>query len=149
MEISNDILKKVIREVLEEYGKQETVEEIPKTVSPGGVFSIDAPRVKCPPFDVGVKADVKLRDLVTLEESPNLGCGILEISNSTYPWELTGYEEFYYVVSGQLDVITETKTISGTEGQIIFIPKGASIKFSSPSKCRAVYFTFPADWANS
>ena len=98
---------------------------------------------------LGIEADVKLKDLVTVEESPNMGCGILEIEKSTYPWELTGYEEFYYVVSGQLDVITETEKISGTAGQIIFIPKGASIKFSSPTKCRAVYFTFPADWENS
>ena len=53
MEISNDILKKVIKEVLEEYSKGEADTDIPKTASREGVLSIDAPKVKCPHFDVG------------------------------------------------------------------------------------------------
>lgn len=149
MDINNDVIRAVIKEVLAEYENQNTGVAAAKVCSREGVMSIDAGRVKCRPYNVGYPADVKLMDLVSVKESPNMGCGILEITKSTYPWRLTGYEEFYYVVDGELDVITETETIRGKSGQILFIPKDSSIKFSAPESCRAIYFTYPADWENS
>ena len=138
MDINNDVIRAVIKEVLAEYENQNTGVAAAKVCSREGVMSIDAGRVKCRPYNVGYPADVKLMDLVSVKESPNMGCGILEITKSTYPWRLTGYEEFYYVVDGELE-----------SGQILFIPKDSSIKFSAPESCRAIYFTYPADWENS
>ena len=126
MEISKDVLKNIIREVLE-AADDPPCPEFEKRVDQSGILSVKTATVKCEPFDVGVPAKVALKDVVTLEESPRLGCGILEIDHSSYPWTLN-YDEFYYVID------------------IIYIPRGSSVHFSSPETVRAAYFTYPADW---
>ena len=96
MEISKDVLKNIIREVLE-AADDPPCPEFEKRVDQSGILSVKTATVKCEPFDVGVPAKVALKDVVTLEESPRLGCGILEIDHSSYPWTLN-YDEFYYVI---------------------------------------------------
>ena len=98
MEISKDLLRAIIREVLEEAGDGAPA-EFEKAVDRSGVLRVKASTVKCTPYDVGVPAKIALKDVVTLEESPRMGCGILEIDHSAYPWTLR-YDEFYYVVDG-------------------------------------------------
>lgn len=122
--------------------------EFEKTVDPSGVILIRTETVCAEAYDVGVPAKVAVKDMVTLEESPRMGCGILEIDHSSYPWHLT-YDEFYYVIDGVLEIITEGRSIRGYSGDIIHMPKGISIQFSSPETVRAVYFTYPADWENA
>jgi len=150
MEVSAEVLREIIREVLKETCGNKSAAEAPieKHVDPSGVLCIKAADVKCTPYDVGVTAKVALSDLVTLQESPRMGCGILEIDHSAYPWTLT-YDEFYYVVNGILEVIVEGRHVTGRAGDVLHIPKGTSIHFSSPETCRAVYFTYPADWENA
>ena len=149
MDINNDLLHDIIKTVLEECMQKENAESLSeKYRDSSGVLRIKARSVKCIPYDVGVPAKVALRDLVTLQESPSIGCGILEIENSCYPWTLT-YDEYYYVVNGTLEILIDNRKVEGNEGDILYIPKGSSIQFSSPNHCRAVYFTYPADWENS
>lgn len=146
MDISKDALKAIIREVLRE--QQRGTQEFDKTVDPSGVILIKTATVQAEAYDVGVPAKVAVKDMVTLEESPRLGCGILEIDHSAYPWRLT-YDEFYYVIDGVLEILVDGRSIRGYAGDIIHLPKGASIQFSSPETVRAVYFTYPADWENA
>ena len=147
MEISKDLLKSIIREVLEAADKF-PVPEFEKIVDRSGVLCVKTATVKCEPYDVGVPAKVALKDVVTLEESPRLGCGILEIDHSSYPWHLS-YDEFYYVIDGVLEILIDNRCVRGSKGDIIYIPKDTSIQFSSPETVRAVYFTYPADWENA
>lgn len=146
MQISEELIYKIVKQVLEKEQPPQGESAFEKHVDSSGVISIKTETVKCEPFDVGVPAKVSLKDVVTLEESPRLGCGILEIDHSTYPWTLT-YDEFYYVVEGVLDIIIEERHNVGNQGDILHVPKGSSVCFSSPKTCRAVYFTYPADWA--
>lgn len=146
MQISEELIYKIVKQVLEKEQPSQGESAFEKHVDSSGVISIKTETVKCEPFDVGVPAKVSLKDVVTLEESPRLGCGILEIDHSTYPWTLT-YDEFYYVVEGVLDIIIEGRHNVGNQGDILHVPKGSSVCFSSPKTCRAVYFTYPADWA--
>lgn len=146
MQISEELIYKIVKQVLEKEQPPQGESAFEKHVDSSGVISIKTETVKCEPFDVGVPAKVSLKDVVTLEESPRLGCGILEIDHSTYPWTLT-YDEFYYVVEGVLDIIIEGRHNIGNQGDILHVPKGSSVCFSSPKTCRAVYFTYPADWA--
>lgn len=146
MQISEELIYKIVKQVLEKEQPPQGESAFEKHVDSSGVISIKTDTVKCEPFDVGVPAKVSLKDVVTLEESPRLGCGILEIDHSTYPWTLT-YDEFYYVVEGVLDIIIEGRHNVGNQGDILHVPKGSSVCFSSPKTCRAVYFTYPADWA--
>lgn len=149
MDINPELIYKIVEEVLKETsGKNLESADFVKGKDPSGVIRVQTSTVQCESFDVGVPANVKLKDIVTLEESPRLGCGILEIDHSTYPWTLT-YDEFYYVVDGVFDIIVEGRHNIGYKGDIMHIPKGTSVCFSSPETCRAVYYTYPADWANA
>lgn len=149
MDINPELIYKIVEEVLKETsGKNLESADYVKEKDPSGVIRVQTSTVQCESFDVGVPANVKLKDIVTLEESPRLGCGILEIDHSTYPWTLT-YDEFYYVVDGVFDIIVEGRHNIGYKGDIMHIPKGTSVCFSSPETCRAVYYTYPADWANA
>ena len=84
-------------------------------------------------------------DLFTLQESPRLGCGIMEMEKTTFPWTLQ-YDEIDYVISGSLSICYEDTTVTAGPGELILIPKGSSIKFSVPDYARFLYVTYPADW---
>ena len=149
MEIDSDLIYKIVKEVLREKDERDSDSfDFVKGIDSSGVIRVQTSTVKGDSFDVGVPAKVKLKDIVTLEESPRLGCGILEIEHSSYPWKLT-YDEFYYVVDGVFDIIVEGRHNIGHKGDVMYIPKGTTVCFSSPETCRAVYFTYPADWANA
>ena len=88
---------------------------------------------------------VYTRDLFTLEQSPRLGAGIMEMENTTFPWTLN-YDEMDYVIDGELSILAGNETITARAGQVIYIPKGSSIRFSVEGKARFLYFVYPADW---
>ena len=88
---------------------------------------------------------VYTHDLFTLQESPRLGCGIMEMEQTTFPWTLQ-YDEIDYVISGGLSIIYEDTTVTAGPGELILIPKGSKIKFSVPDHARFLYVTYPADW---
>jgi ethanolamine utilization protein EutQ len=90
---------------------------------------------------------VYTRDLFSLEQSPRLGAGIMEMTDTTFPWTLN-YDEMDYVVSGRLEVLIGGEKISAGPGEVLFIPKGSSIEFSVTGHARFLYFVYPADWQN-
>ena len=90
---------------------------------------------------------VYTRDLFTLQESPRLGVGIMEMTDTTFPWTLN-YDEMDYVVSGRLDILINGDKISAGPGEVVYIPKGSSIQFSVTGHARFLYFVYPADWQN-
>lgn len=97
-------------------------------------------------MDTGNPADrVWTRDLFTLEESPRLGCGLMVMEHTTFPWTLN-YDEIDYVVEGQLSILIGGKRVTAGPGEIILIPKGSSIQFSAEDKARFLYFVYPANW---
>lgn len=98
-------------------------------------------------MDTGNPADkVWTRDLFTLEEAPRLGCGLMVMEETTFPWTLN-YDEMDYVIEGRLDIIINGQTVSAGPGEVIHIPKGSSIQFSVKDKARFLYFVYPANWA--
>ena len=48
-----------------------------------------------------------------------------------------------------LEIFVDGRGIRGSCGDILYIPRGTSVRFSSPETVRAVYFTYPADWENA
>lgn len=88
---------------------------------------------------------VYTHDLFTLSESPRLGCGVMEMEQTTFPWTLR-YDEVDYVISGSLTVYYGQTAVTAGPGEVILIPKGSSILFSVPEKARFLYVTYPADW---
>ena len=97
-------------------------------------------------LDTGRPGDrVWTRDLFTLEDSPRLGCGLMVMEGSTFPWKLD-YDEMDYVVEGRLDILVDGDRVSAGPGEVVYIPKGSSIQFSAEGKVRFLYFVYPADW---
>ena len=99
-------------------------------------------------MDTGNPADrVWTRDLFTLEEAPRLGCGLMVMERTTFPWTLT-YDEMDYVIEGRLDILVDGQTVSAGPGEVLYIPKDTSIQFSVRYKARFLYFVYPANWQN-
>ncbi len=90
---------------------------------------------------------VYTHDLFSLSESPRLGCGVMEMEKTTFPWTLQ-YDEVDYVISGSLTVYYGQNAVTAAPGEAILISKGSSILFSAPDKARFLYVTYPADWQN-
>lgn len=88
---------------------------------------------------------VYTHDLYTLEQSPRLGAGVMEITASTFPW-WPEYDEIDYVLEGTLEIQCCGQTVRAKQGELLLIPKGSEIHFSAPDYAKFLYFTYPADW---
>nr|WP_307989578.1 cupin domain-containing protein [uncultured Niameybacter sp.] len=148
MELDKSRLEALIKEVLVQ--KLSGVNGIGERQVASGVMAVKVPQIKVDEsnrLDTGVKSDiVYTKDLFTLEESPRLGCGIMEMKQTTFDWTLN-YDEIDYVIEGTLSIIIDGKTVTAGPGELILIPKGSKIKFSVPNYARFIYVTYPADWA--
>ena len=97
-------------------------------------------------MDTGNRVDkVYTHDLFTLEQSPRLGAGLMEMEDTTFPWTLN-YDEMDYVIEGELSILIGAEKVTAGPGEVIYIPKGSSIQFSVSGKARFLYFVYPADW---
>ena len=87
-----------------------------------GVKAVQVPRIAVTEehrMDTGNPLDrVYTRDLFTLQESPRLGVGVMEMTDTTFPWTLR-YDEMDYVLSGRLDIRIGGETVSGTPASSI------------------------------
>ena len=98
-------------------------------------------------MDTGNPSDrVWTHDLFSLQEAPRLGCGLMVMEDTTFPWTLN-YDEMDYVIEGCLNILIGGRTITAGPGEVIHIPRGSSIRFSVQGKARFLYFVCPADWA--
>lgn len=148
-EKQKNIIEDVVRQVLME--KMSSLSQFTKDVDPSGVLSVKLPLLEVDEndrLDTGTPSDVVYcKDLVTLEESPRLGCGLMVMKDTTFDWTLE-YDEVDYIIEGTLTVIVDGRRISAGPGEILFIPKSSSIQFSVEGDARFVYVTYPADWAS-
>ena len=138
-------LEQLVRQVLERLGGAPATEAPPTH----GVRAVAVPQLEVREtdrLDTGKAGDrVWTRDLFSLAEAPRLGCGLMVMEETTFPWKLT-YDEMDYVVEGRLDVLVGGERISAGPGEVIHIPRGSEIQFSVKGKARFLYFVYPADW---
>lgn len=150
--IDKGMLEQLVRQILEEKinGSKDSVDFI-RNKDVSGITSIKLPTVKVDEsnrLDTGNPNDVVYtKDLFNLEESPRLGCGIMEMKETTFDWTLN-YDEIDYVIEGTLDIVIDGRVVSASAGELILIPKGSSIQFSVKDYARFIYVTYPADWAS-
>ena len=137
--MDKESLKQIIREILAEEQ------------SCGSVLLSRLPDISVTEADRLQTGDpshkVYTHDLFSLQQSPRLGCGIMEMEHTSFPWTLQ-YDEIDYVISGELTVHCCGRSVTAGPGELILIPKGSSIQFSAPEKARFLYVTYPADWQN-
>lgn len=92
-----------------------------------------------------VAANVRLKDVITSRDGSPMAAGYMALEKGGFPWTLT-YDEIDIILEGELVITRGTERVSGKTGDVIFIPKGSSIEFGTPSSVSFVYVTFPADW---
>ncbi|WP_122646083.1 ethanolamine utilization protein EutQ [Enterococcus mediterraneensis] len=144
-------MSELSREMIESLVRQLVNEKLmpTKKIDPSGVLSIKLPEINVSEedrLDTGKPSDiVYTKDLISLQESPRLGCGLMIMKDTTFDW-LLEYDEIDYVISGQLSILIEDREISAGPGEIILIPKGNHIKFSVTGEARFLYITYPANW---
>lgn len=147
--LDKTMIESIVRKVIEEKLKDNT-SCITKQAR-HGIISINLPKIQVSEndrLDTGKIGDiVYTKDLFTLQESPRLGCGVMEMKQTTFDWTLN-YDEIDYVIEGTLDIIINGETVSASTGELILIPKGSSIQFSVKDYARFIYVTYPADWAS-
>lgn len=146
------VLEQLVRKIIEEkiQGATDSVDFV-RNKDISGITSVKLPTVKVDEsnrLDTGnPRHVVYTKDLFDLNESPRLGCGVMEMKETTFDWTLN-YDEIDYVIEGHLDVIIDGRKVSADAGELILIPKGSSIQFSVPDYARFIYVTYPADWAS-
>lgn len=143
MQISKEDLKCLIEKVVEETLKSKMNSDFIKQTDKSGIIKVETKTVKCEPFN---GADgVYLKDILSLDEAPRMGAGIMELDHTSFEWTLT-YDEYDYVIDGELEIEIDGRVVSGKVGDIIYIPKGSHIHFQTPSTARYAYFVYPANW---
>lgn len=143
--VDKETIEKIIRSIILEQLQEEVIDNY-KKVDESGIALIKTNLVETEKFDTGNKNDeVYLKDVLTDEESSRLGCGIMEMKESSFEWTLK-YDEIDYIIEGRLEVVIDDKIIVGEKGDIIYIPKDSSIKFSCPSSTKFLYVVYPSNW---
>jgi ethanolamine utilization protein EutQ len=90
-------------------------------------------------------ANVRLKDVITSADGSPMAAGYMALDQGEFPWTLT-YDEVDIVLEGELVIRRGDVEVRGGPGDVIFIPKGSSITFGTPSRVRFLYVTYPADW---
>ncbi len=142
--VSRDLIEQIVKQVLAvQFGEQTDPN---RSVDPSGVIAVRGSKIKLEPFDTGKPGDkVWLADIYTVDENPRLGAGFMEMDHTTFEWTLN-YDEIDYIIDGTLEIIVDGRATVGHAGDVIMIPKGSRIKFSTPSTCRFLYTVYPANW---
>ncbi|MBI3760705.1 MAG: DUF861 domain-containing protein [Chloroflexi bacterium] len=89
--------------------------------------------------------NVRLKDVIGSTDGSPMGAGYMALDKGTFPWTLN-YDEVDIVIDGELEIRRGDEVARAGPGDCIFVPKGSSITFGTPSRVRFFYVTFPADW---
>jgi ethanolamine utilization protein EutQ len=89
--------------------------------------------------------NVWLKDMVVTEDRSPMGAGYMSLDKGEMQWTLT-YDEIDIVLEGELVITRGSEQVRGKTGDVIYIPKGSSITFGTPSWTRFVYVVFPVNW---
>ncbi len=149
MNIDRSEIEKLVRSIIMEEYSNQINDSSKRHVDSSGIMSISLPLFSVSEEDRLDTGDpnhkVYTKDLVSLAESPRLGCGLMVMEDTTFDWTL-GYDEIDYIIEGTLSIIIDGRRITANAGELILIPSGSRIQFSVEGKARFIYVTYPADW---
>ncbi|HWQ41620.1 MAG TPA: cupin domain-containing protein [Desulfosporosinus sp.] len=135
----DDDLKKAVQKILSEVLKPAC--ENPKATHVVGENVVIQPFPEAP---LGQK--VGLVDVID-QRVGNLASGFMTFDHSRLPW-LLNYDEVDYIIEGDFVLEVEGKVFRAVAGDVVYIPKGSKVVFSSPTFCKVFYATYPANWAD-
>lgn len=94
---------------------------------------------------------VALKDVVTAADGSPMAAGFMTLDApaggqlAEFRWTLS-YDEVDIVLAGELVITRGGEQVRGGPGDVLFIPKGSTITFGTPSRADFVYVAFPANW---
>jgi ethanolamine utilization protein EutQ len=101
------------------------------------------------PVDLGrPEMDVRATDVVTAEHGLPMSAGVMSLREGSFDWTLD-YDEIQYVLEGELHITRGRERAVGVAGDVIAVPRGSTITFSTPAWAKFMYVTYPADWGGS
>jgi len=90
-------------------------------------------------------ANTHLKDVITSSDRSPMAAGYMTLDKGNFSWTLS-YDEIDIILEGELEIRRGLDVVQGGVGDVIYIPKGSSVVFSTPGKVRFVYVTYPAEW---
>jgi ethanolamine utilization protein EutQ len=138
---------KLIRETESASGlRKEALSSVQQTLPPLKVVKMA--NVQMDRFTEGKTTpgtNVWLKDVVVTQDRSPMGTGYMSLDKGEMQWTLT-YDEIDIVLEGELVITRGSEQVRGKTGDVIYIPKGSSITFGTPSWTRFVYVVFPVNW---
>lgn len=121
-----------------------------RLIDASGVVTVRGRSVKLGRFEAaGPDRNVGLLDVVTGKDRSPMTAGFMSFGRAdAFAWRLD-YDEIDYVLEGTLHLTVEGRVIEGKSGDVLYVPKGTSLVFGTPSRTRVFYVTYPADWAQA
>jgi len=111
-----------------------------------GLKIVRSRTVKLETFDTGdPSTNVAYREVVSKDDS-QMSAGFLTIEKSSFEWEL-GYQEIDIVLEGSLSITISGETYHAHQGDVLYVPKGSKVIWSSADYVKLFYVTYPANWA--
>lgn len=125
---------------------KKVIADIQKPVCPNPrATHVQGAGVEVPPFYTGQHDQkIGLANVITSQEA-NLAAGFMTFDHSELPWHMS-YDEVNYVIEGEYVLKIDDKVFKAQPGDVIYIPKGTNVVFSSPSYAKVFYVTYPANW---
>ena len=123
-------------------------EPMPVTIGLPPLKVVRMANVQVEPFLEGKTTpgtNVWLKDVVVTQDRSPMGAGYMSLDKGEMQWTLT-YDEIDIVLEGELVITRGSEQVRGKTGDVIYIPKGSSITFGTPSWTRFVYVVFPVNW---
>lgn len=143
---SPDLVATIVQKVLAMLGAAGVAAGPVVEKHPSGVRLVRGGTVVCDPFNTGNPKDkVCLKDVLSAAESPNMCAGFMTMEKSSFDWELK-YDEYNYIIEGDLDITVDGQTFHGKAGDVFFIPRGTCVTFGSRIGTKFFYVTYPANW---
>lgn len=138
------LIKALIAQALSDFEKRNPA--LPRQINDDGIVLVRGNAVQLGVFDGAPGKNIGLTDVLGAQENSNMGVGYMGWENAFFPWTLC-YDEVNVVLEGELHVKTASGTTVGKAGDVVFIPKGSTVEFGTPTNVRYVYITYPAEWA--
>jgi ethanolamine utilization protein EutQ len=136
--------------VIRETGANASFKKEGQAFAPGPppLKLVRLPNVQVEPFLEGKTTpgtNVWLKDVIVTQDRSPMGAGYMSLDKGEMQWTLT-YDEIDIVLEGELVITRGSEQVRGKAGDVIYIPKGSSITFGTPSWTRFVYVVFPVNW---
>lgn len=147
-EVLNQLIQKVAGE--QKFGSRATNEGAGANeavyTTQRGVKRIKGSQVAMGLFaEAGQDKQIGLADVITSADKSPMAAGYMSWTNTFFPWTLT-YDEINVVLEGELHIVSGGETAIAKAGDVMFIPKGSSIEFGTPTSVRFVFVTYPANY---